>query len=227
VPEGTSTLVALRESISYDERDSAFTPTRGFFVSTTAELARTLSTEQPVELQDEAPFRSRFLKLSATGSGYVPLMEGLVFAAQARIGRIFHLTADSKTYPNRAFFLGGVDTLRGYFQDELIPQDIADIADDNFDPNSVVRSGDAFVLLRAELRFPIYRELQGGVFTDTGNLWADAANLDPLSLRPTGGAGLRLATPVGPIALDYGVLFLRRRELGEPFGTLHFSIGLF
>lgn len=229
VPEGSSTLVAGRTSVAYDKRDDPFTPTEGYFMSTSAEIARTLTTDEPEAIAVREEFRSRFVKVSATASGYVPVAGGVVVAGQARAGRIVHLTADSKTYPNRAFFLGGVDTMRGYFQDEMIPQDVAQQiqADPTLDPNAVVRSGDAFLLLRGELRFPIYGQLQGGLFTDVGNLWADPSNVDPFELRPTGGAGLRLSTPVGPIAVDYGILFERRRALGEPFGTLHFSIGLF
>lgn len=229
VPEGSSTLVAGRTSVAYDKRDSPFNPSTGYFVSTTAEVARTLTTQEPKATVVVEEFKSRFVKLSATASAYVPVTKGVVLAGQARVGRIVHLTPDSKTYPNRAFFLGGVDTMRGYFQDEMIPQDVAEeiIADPMLDPNAVVRSGDAFLLVRSELRFPIYGQLQGGLFTDVGNLWADPSNLNPFELRPTGGAGLRLGTPVGPIAVDYGILFERRRALGEPFGTLHFSIGLF
>ena len=51
--------------------------------------------------------------------------------------------------------------------------------------------------------------------------------MDFFRLRPTTGFGLRMSTPVGPIALDYGFILLRREELGEPIGSLHFSIGLF
>jgi outer membrane protein assembly factor BamA len=229
VPEGSSTLVAGRTSVAYDKRDNPFNPTTGYFVSTSAEIARTLTTQEPESAVVTEEFKSRFVKLSATTSGYLPVVGGVVLAGQARAGRIVHLTQDSKTYPNRAFFLGGVDTMRGYFQDEMIPQDIAEeiLVDPMLDPNAVVRSGDTFLLLRSELRFPIYGQLQGGLFTDVGNLWADPSNLNPFELRPTGGAGLRLGTPVGPIAVDYGILFERRRALGEPFGTLHFSIGLF
>jgi outer membrane protein assembly factor BamA len=46
-----------------------------------------------------------------------------------------------------------------------------------------------------------------------------------LKLRYTAGAGLRLATPIGPVALDYGVKLVRREW--EDVGALHFSIGLF
>jgi outer membrane protein assembly factor BamA len=229
VPEGTSTLIAGRTSVSYDRRDSAFTPTRGYFLSTHAELARTLS-GRPDQFDTVDEFVSRFVKVSITLSGYVPIGD-LVLAGQARAGRIFHLTTASRTYPNRAFFLGGVDTMRGYLEDELIPQDIADAQslaqDPNFDPNAIVRAGDAFTLLRVELRFPIYGELRGGVFSDLGNLWAEASNLDPLRLRPTAGAGLRLDTPVGPIALDWGFNLSPREQLEERDNAVHFSIGLF
>src|SRR5262249_40074533 len=125
VPSGASTLVDGRTSLSYDRRDSPFMPTRGYFVSTSLELARTLSSApNPGDMMPA--FVSRFLKLSVTGSGYIPVGRSVVLAGQARFGRIIHLTSDSQTYPNRAFFLGGVDTMRGFLEDELIPQDLAD-----------------------------------------------------------------------------------------------------
>jgi outer membrane protein insertion porin family len=228
VPDGASTLVDGRTSVSYDRRDSPFTPTRGYFLSTSLELARTLSS-QPNQLDMTTAFVSRFLKLSVTGNGYIPIGRDVVLAGQLRFGRIFHLAAASQTYPNRAFFLGGVETMRGYLEDELIPQDIAEqiIKNPQLDPNAIVRSGDAFVLLRGELRFPLYHELRGGVFSDLGNLWADAANFDPFKLRPTAGFGLRLTTPVGPIALDWGFNLNPRAALSERTNAVHFSIGLF
>jgi outer membrane protein insertion porin family len=229
VPEGDTTLVALRLALSYDQRDSAFVPTRGYYLSASGELASTLNAKGASESSNE--FLSRFLKVQITGSGYIPIGRSVVLAGQVRVGRIVHLAEGSKTYPNRAFFLGGVDTMRGYYQDELIPQDIADQALRSSSAPEVVsnavRSGDAFVLVRGELRFPIYGPLGGGLFADIGNLWAEAANMAPFDLRPTAGAGVRLNTPVGPIAVDYGIVLNRRTQLREPFGTLHFSIGLF
>ncbi|HEY2733478.1 MAG TPA: POTRA domain-containing protein, partial [Polyangiales bacterium] len=214
VPDGNTTIVALRTSISYDHRDSPFVPTRGYYLSASGELASTLTSSS----SDQASqFLSRFIKLQATASGYIPLGRSVVFAAQLQVGRIAHLEKDSKTYPNRAFYLGGVDSMRGYYLDELIPQDVADSALRKHNQaetdqviNAAVRSGDAFVLVRGELRFPIYGQLGGGLFADIGNLWADASNMNPFDLRPTAGAGLRLNTPVGPIAVDYGIVLNRR-----------------
>lgn len=230
VPEGNTTIGVLRASISYDRRDSPFVPTTGYFLSMSGEFTSTLRTEPMNVRPSDDDFLSRFVKVQFSGSGYVPIGRSVVLAGQVRFGRIMHLLSASRTYPNRAFFLGGVDTMRGYFQDELVPQDIADVilrGERNLSVNSVVRAGDSFVLLRGELRFPIYGALGGGLFTDIGNLWANAANTDPFDLRPTAGAGLRLNTPVGPLAVDYGIVLKRRPLLQEPFGTLQFSIGLF
>ncbi len=97
----------------------------------------------------------------------------------------------------------------------------------DFNVNAVVQGGDVFMVLRGELRFPIYGSVLGGVFVDLGNSWVDPSRLNPFNLRPTAGLGLRISTPVGPIAFDYGFLLLRRRYLSEPIGSFHFSIGLF
>jgi outer membrane translocation and assembly module TamA len=40
------------------------------------------------------------------------------------------------------------------------------------------------------------------------------------------GSGVRVQTPVGPIALDYGIN-LTRQVAYEDFGALNFAIGLF
>lgn len=234
VPEGSSTLLATRAAMTLDFRDNLFTPTSGVFTSLSAEWARTLSTENSV-------FISNFIKLAFTVNGYIPIMPRVVLALQFRVGRIFALNPDSQTYPNRQFFLGGVETMRGYPQDAMIPQELADlIARNQATSDAILHGGDAFMLLRAELRFPLFGALQGGVFMDVGNLWAEARNLNPLQLRPTAGVGIRFATPVGPIAFDYGFVLLRRTtplactgtscsfgDPYEPFGTFHFSIGLF
>jgi outer membrane translocation and assembly module TamA len=74
---------------------------------------------------------------------------------------------------------------------------------------------------------PLIGDLRGAAFCDVGNVWAGAESFDLFLPRWTAGLGLRLSTPVGPVALDYGFNLDRRVDLGEPFGSLHFSIGVF
>jgi outer membrane protein assembly factor BamA len=229
VPEGRSKLVATRLSASWDKRDSPFTPTKGYYISTTAEWARTVRTED-VDLPGRSQgFFSNHIKVRATTRGYVPLGQDVVMVGELRMGRVFHLEDNSETYPDRRFYMGGVNTMRGYLQDAMIPQDLAEQirSTPELGPGQVLRGGDVFALIRGELRFPIHPPLYGGVFTDVGNLWAQAGQLNPLELRPAVGLGLRVATPAGPIALDYGFNVLRRKKLNEDIGAFHFSIGLF
>ncbi|HSN97243.1 MAG TPA: BamA/TamA family outer membrane protein, partial [Candidatus Nanopelagicales bacterium] len=90
-----------------------------------------------------------------------------------------------------------------------------------------IRGGDLALNPRAELRFPLGSggTLQGGLFLDTGNVWTDPANFNPFAMRYAAGAGLRIVTPIGPLALDYGINLIRRPW--EDFGAFQFSIGLF
>ena len=236
-PQGESAIASARVTGTLDFRDSPFNPTTGFYASVSAEYGHTLVTEHAQDF-------SHFIKVSLTMSGYVPIATGWVLALQLRGGRVYGLETGQRIYPNRAYYLGGVDTMRGFLQDQVIPQDQADVlqraltidaanglvpgaAGQSLDPSSVVRTGDFFYLLRTELRFPIAGDVQGGIFADIGNVWAIWDTVDLLRLRYTAGLGIRLATPVGPIALDYGFNLSRNVLIGEPFGAFHFSIGLF
>ena len=60
------------------------------------------------------------------------------------------------------------------------------------------------------------------MFVDAGNLrsWVDAGVQD---MRYAVGLGLRYATPVGPLRLDYGINPDPRED--EEFGAFHFSFG--
>jgi outer membrane protein assembly factor BamA len=227
VPLGDSLVVTARLSAAIDERDNPLVPTEGWFASTTVEWVRTLDTEMP---EDAEPFFSHFLKLGLTANGYVSL-DQVVLAGQFRIGGIVHLRDDSRTYPNRQYFLGGVDTLRGFNQDQLQPQDLADLQLENpaLRTGTVLQGGDFFYLVRAEVRFPIFETLYGALFTDLGNHWADPSSirLNENFVRPTAGFGFRVVTPVGPLAVDFGFNILRRELLNEPLFAFHFSIGVF
>lgn len=229
VPEGRTTVVAAETVLSLDLRDNPFTPHSGFFASASVEWAKTVFSEELIVGGQPEQFESNHLRMRLAASGYVPIGDKVVFATQLQVGRVFHLSPESETYPNRQFFLGGVDTLRGYLQDALIPQDLAEAieADPNLLTAAVVQGGDVFMVIRAELRFPIFGSLRGGAFIDLGNSWNEPGVFDLLKLRPTAGLGLRIATPVGPIALDYGILLQPRAYLNERFGSFHFSIGLF
>jgi outer membrane protein insertion porin family len=234
VPDGLTFAIAQRASFAWDRRDNPFGATRGTLLVGAVEHVHAYPANQGPNTQT-----SDFLRFTGTASGYLRLSEsGLAIALSLRAGRIQQLLEGSKTYPDRLFFLGGVDSLRGFLQDSLVPEDVAEqiLSPQNrarldSDPEKLsissvaIRGGDVYLNPRLELRIPLGGTFEGGLFLDSGNLWVDPKNFDPFTLRYAAGAGLRIATAIGPIAFDYGIN-LRKRPW-EDRGNFHFSIGLF
>ena len=243
VPEGLTRAIAQQARAAWDRRDAPLEATRGTLFALGAEHvhADPLEEVDPTDTSVFAPTVSDFMRYDARVAGYVRLSQrGLALALSLRVGLIQQLTSTSRTYPDRLFFLGGADSLRGYTQDSLVPQDIADQLLSPDDPLSidevVIRGGDAFVNPRAELRIPLTGSVQTTLFVDAGNLWTDPSLMEPWNLRYTTGTGIRVGTPVGPLVFDYGFnvdrvldqLFPERtpRRYWESLGAFHFSIGL-
>ncbi|HKQ70724.1 MAG TPA: POTRA domain-containing protein [Polyangiaceae bacterium] len=226
VPDGLTFAIAQRIAATWDRRDNAFGATRGTLLIGAVEHVHAYPAEDNPNTRT-----SDFMRLTGTASGYVRLTpQGLALAVSLRGGRIYQLMNDSKTYPDRLFFLGGVDSLRGFLQDSLVPEDIAEeilrpkVTQLRIE-NVAIRGGDVYVNPRLELRVPVSGIWEAGLFFDSGNVWVDPRNFDPLKLRYAAGAGIRVATPIGPIAFDYGFNLIRRPW--EDRGNFHFSIGLF
>ena len=81
---------------------------------------------------------------------------------------------------------------------------------------------------RVELRIPIRGPFETVIFCDMGNLWIDPAypfQKGAFPIRAAVGSGVRVQTPVGPLAVDYG--FNVTREAYEDVGAINFAIGLF
>jgi outer membrane protein insertion porin family len=245
-PEGISIAIAQELAATWDQRDRPLSPSKGTILGATVEhvTAIPVNATQPCDAREVHLFEpacSELLRLSGRASVHIPLKKGFVLALGLRAGTIVHLTADSSTYPDRLFFMGGFDTLRGFPQDSLVPENIAasllkpgsDLTIDKV----VLRGGDVFWNPRAELRIPLGGALETALFLDSGNVWSTAAHFDAFALRYTIGTGIRYQTPVGPLVFDYGfnvdrvmdALFPDRpnQRTWEALGAFHFSIGYF
>ncbi|WP_437289264.1 POTRA domain-containing protein [Sorangium sp. So ce406] len=236
MPEGRTIALAQRLDASWDTRDVPFAATRGFLLSGGVEHVDAFDVFDSGEAQSSFP-ESHFLRFTGRVSGYIPLSRrsGLTLALSLSGGYIQPLVAESGTYPDRLFFLGGVDSLRSHLAESLYPEDGLEEArkavgeGSDITTEDIPRGGTVMVNPRAELRVPLTDLLQLGLFLDAGNLWIRArnVNLDPRLLRYGLGAGLRVNTPIGPLAFDYGFNLDPREELNEIDGALHFSVGLF
>ncbi len=224
-PQGTAWFWVTRLGLSVDLRDNPFSPTRGFFGSMSAEHVYSLVPTVYTYIDDltgeenEGSRESNLIKFTLTLNGYIPLgFLDIVLALSARFGWVFELAPDSFTFPDRFFYLGGFDSMRGFPEESLRSEDVPE------------QGGNSMINLRAELRIPLPSNFALGIFVDMGNVWREQINLwEQFGLRTCVGAGIRFNTPVGPLALD-GAFIINRREdsdYDEAIGAIQFAIGLF
>jgi len=224
-PVGLTTLHAVRPTLSLDHRDSVALPRRGWYADVTAELAHSLGRPGSSSLLGLLPGSDTYinmLKVSGTASTYLPI-GGSVLALQLRAGQVFPLDSRSQTIAPKRFYLGGASTMRGYGEYEMIPEDRRAAAAQQMarcatlvsglgcspelrrrlDSGLMVPSegGEAFLMVKGELRVPLGGSLEAGFFADVGNLWLDTTQVSLTALRLNAGLGLRLLTPVGPAAV--------------------------
>lgn len=226
-PKGESFAFAQRVNFTWDGRNNAFAATKGGLVALAAEHVNAIPFGE-----DKAQINSHFLRLSGRSAAYFEFTaKGPSIAMGLSAGYNLQLNGQSQTYPDRLFFLGGVDTIRAFLSDALVPEDVARglVAKGQTTraailSNVPIRGGNLSINPRLELRVPLNDTFQGGFFLDAGNLWKEPSAID-FTLRYALGGGLRIITPVGPLALDYGINLNRRQW--EDFGAFHFSIGLF
>ncbi|MDA3898733.1 MAG: BamA/TamA family outer membrane protein [Desulfobacteraceae bacterium] len=127
---------------------------------------------------------------------YFPMPWGIVLAGRMDF-RTIRESGDTDYIPiSKQFFLGGSKSVRGYGFEKLGVIDKKDVIEDVSGLSSFISS--------IELRFPVYDNLGGVVFLDTGALDQDSFRVDLNSLRYTCGLGVRYKTIIGPIQFDFG-----------------------
>jgi outer membrane protein assembly factor BamA len=245
VPDGDSNIVAIRTVFTWDRRDTAFNAHKGTYIALGAEQVNSYPVAGTADPNNQ--FEGHILRLTQTIAGYFPITPKVSFAAEIRLGEIANVlpckapfapagTAPQNdcTYPDRRFFMGGFDSMRGWIQDAFIPQEYADqiaagtVQCTNQNNCQVpLRGGNLMINPRFELRFPVRSPIDAALFADFGNVWNDPNYIfeHGLSLRSDVGAGVRVQTPVGPLVFDYGINVPKRSY--EDFGAFHFAIGLF
>lgn len=212
--EGTNFYLGVGPRVSWDFRDDPVDPRAGLYTELQAEAALGLDTGSP----NLAAVRGRI-------NAYFPLMSRLTLAFAGVFGSIIPLEElrDGVKIPiNRLFFAGGRSTVRGYAERSLIPQDAAS------DSGSISTGGRSMLALKSELRIDVWGAVALALFYDIGDLWEGGFAFQTGTRTPVhgGGVGLRVATPIGPLALDLAVPFNKRDAIVNDL-QLHFSVGAF
>ena len=201
--KGENIKSSISPKLRYDSRDNTFVATEG--------SRHELSYEYAGLGGDIG-----FMKYIAETVWYFPLFWEFVLAPHAKGGYV-NKTKDKKLPDYEKFYLGGINSLRGFERDDLAPKDS--------DGNSV--GGDKFVQFNLDLTFPIVKE-QGvfaELFFDTGKVYGDNEDIEfkPGDLRQSAGLGIRWMSPMGPIRLEYGFI-LDQEDSDHGPGNWEFSM---
>jgi outer membrane protein insertion porin family len=199
--EGKKTTSALSVTFSMDTRDDFFVPTRGSRHSLSAQNAGGILGGD-----------SYFVKVVGETSWFFPLPLNTVFNLRGRTGFVDPYSG-RKTPIYEKFFIGGLQTLRGFEYGKAGP------IDENREP----LGAEKMVVFSSELLFPLSREigLRGAIFWDIGKGFDKWSDMTPLK---TGvGVGIRWFSPLGPIHLDLG--FNPNPKKGEKQRVFDFAMG--
>ena len=173
----------------------------------------------------------RFVKYTAEGNWWLPIGvmggdaaapgSGTIFALGMTM-RMGALQGNSDPFPFDGFWMGGVQfgqQLRGYDETTITP--FGFFEDRSREIRDIDRLGNAFFSMTTEIAMRLGGQASVSIFMDAGNVWRNAAEMDPTRLFRGAGVGLQLVTPFGPFGLDYAYGF----DKATPGWKLHFRIG--
>jgi len=202
---GVSRTSALIFAFTRDTRDSFTEPTRGLRAAITFKYAGGFLDAD-----------SNYTKSSLELSQYWPLWWKLVGHIRGNIayGDSF---GDTPNLPvQERFFLGGINTIRGFRNFTISPTDPAG--------GDGLTGGNKAFFINNEILFPLYEPLRmrGVVFFDVGNAFDERTGFE-WSVKRSVGIGIRFTSPLGAIRLDWG--FNLAPAPNEKIQVLHFAAG--
>jgi outer membrane protein insertion porin family len=205
-PLGTSTTSSVFGSISRNSTDYRLDPSRGMISSLSAEYAG---------LGGD----NKFARFIGDTTWFHPLYKRLIFSTKLTLGYVMEVGGEQVPIDEK-FYLGGISSLRGYEARTVSPYKW------NILDGYVYTGGNKEVFGNTELTFPLLPEagVKGVVFIDYGNSYADNESMFS-SFLMSYGAGIRWASPIGPLRLEYGIPLNPRSGLDSSSGRFEFSIG--
>ena len=138
-----------------------------------------------------------YQKIDTGIQGYLPIRKDWTMASRIKYGMIFDWDEDYDEYETTLlydkFYLGGSSSLRAWEALKFLTDN-----DEDTPRGELIR-----LLLNWEIRFPIVWLLGGEIFLEGGQLTDKINNVALKSIHWGRGFGVTLASPLGPIRLDY------------------------
>ena len=175
---------------------------------------------------------NNFRKYSLDFSWFIKTWQNFVFASHLS-GGMLDSRASAKSSGSyydsniidplyfERFWIGGIDTVRGYEDFEIVPTD----GPRGYNPNG----GNKQIYANFEYRAPVSPQLTGVLFFDVGNVWQQSlSNLSRSDLNFKKGVGVGIRFDLGGgmlVRLEYGFPLDRDPRVNDRSGKFHFSVG--
>ena len=197
--EGPDWLSRLRAFTTFDNRDNVFNPTKGRVIN--------LAGEMVVQGQEYYILRSGYTEYFTFHKKHQ-----VEFQARLASSQSFGKTSTTPAYDR--FFAGGLGTVRGFNYRRVGPQE-----------NGEAVGGQTMTIVNLDYTFPLpYLDaFRGVVFIDAGNVSTDSYNIDFGGFAVSVGPGIKVKTPIGPLAFYYG-LPIANRDTKDKNGRFEFSL---
>jgi outer membrane protein insertion porin family len=200
--------------------DSRFDPTRGYRLALSGEWAG-----------GPLGFDNDYEKLNVNYNWFHKLLWKTVFGLHLRTGYLADREDDEQDkediYRLEGFYLGGINSLRGYEPRSVGPKS----GDLTGQPHEGIALGGNFMLLsNIEVTFPLVQEagLKGVLFLDAGDAWGREESVDLGDLKYSAGFGVRWLSPMGPLRLEWGYKLSDTDDVSDTNDSrFEFSIGSF
>jgi outer membrane protein insertion porin family len=222
-PLGTTTTSSIYSSITRNTTDYRLDPSTGMINSFSIDFAGLGG-------------NNRYARFTTDHQWFHPVYKKLIFSTKLSLGYVQKV---GQPVPiDEKFYLGGIFSLRGYKARTVAPSKSQLNKDINGNQyvDTVYLGGDKEFFGTTELTFPLLQEagIKGVMFFDYGNSFTDAKTMFKRkltdytvgsSLLMSYGGGIRWASPLGPLRLEYGIPINPRGGLDNASGRFEFSIG--
>ncbi len=195
---GNNNYLTFTLPITYDRdaRDDKYNPTGGYHA--------TLSAKPGYEFMNGTVYSA----FEGSISGYLGLgaEDRIVLAGKLAAGTLIGGGGVEQIPATQRFFAGGGGSVRGYGYQEISP----------YNENDEATGGRSYVTGSFEARIKITDTIGIVPFIDVGTV-SDSIAPDFSDIRAGAGAGIRYATPFGPLRLDFAVP-LNKYDGGTDYG---------
>jgi outer membrane protein insertion porin family len=208
-PLGSTTTSSVYTSITHNNTDYRLDPSTGMINSFSMEYAG---------LGGD----NKYARFVVDNTYFYPLYKKLIASTKLTLGYIKDVGGEPIPIDEK-FYLGGIYSLRGYRSRTVSP---ISPANPTTSDSIVYLGGNKEVIGNVEMTFPLLADvgLKGVVFFDYGNSFNDRAAIFDTMLMSYGW-GVRWASPIGPLRLEYGIPINPRNVVDSTNGRLEFSIG--